>query len=212
MGSGTQTLLPRAPQDVKQVLPSAEGVLLACVRCPPSLHDSLGSPRPEAAQIKLCPASWPGLPKRGRKAGVKGFPEIICAGTNLTSSTVPSNIVCVWFFPLEVSGGWRAGQVADELCSLLPPPSSEGPAPPVLSPVSTGKVPGRAGHGPGRSHPVPRRDGAAQLPDVVGRRQEALGGRGLTEDRSRGRGEGLNLNTPTLPSRFCTPQRKRLTP
>ena len=132
MGSGTQTLLPRAPQDVKQVLPPAEGILLACVWCPPSLPDSLGSPGPEAVQSKFCPAWWPGLPKRGGRAGVKGFPEVICAGTNLTSPTVPSNIVCVWFFLLEVSGGWRAGQVADELRSLLP-----APCPPAIICAST---------------------------------------------------------------------------
>ena len=81
------------------------------------------------AQIKLCPAWWLGLPKRGGKAGVKGFPEVICAGTNLTSSTVPSNMVCVRFFPLEVSGGWRAGQVADELRSA----STPGPRPLLCS-------------------------------------------------------------------------------
>ena len=141
--------------------------------------DTLGSPGPEVVQSKLCPGWWLGLPQKGRRAGVKGFPKVIYAGTNLTSPTVPSNIVCVWFFPLEVSGGWRAGQVADELHSLLPPTSSEGcsPSPPVLSPVSTGEVPGRARHGPGRSLPVPCRDGAPHLPDVVGRRQEALRGR-----------------------------------
>ena len=67
-------------------------------------------------------------------AGVKGFPEVVCAATTLTSSAVPTNVVCFWLFSLGVSSGWRAGKVAPELHGPASAPLPLQPSPVCFHP------------------------------------------------------------------------------